>query len=238
MENDTYAFFLGDGVDTINDVGNLSDIDNIWIGTGGGALSTLSFTDSSPSAATGNLAIQYGATDTITVTGHYITANNADIERIYFDGGSFAGYEFGSDFYAISTDDTGPRDATAGANTVLVGDSAANTLNGNTGNDLLFGGDGGDTLNGNAGNDLLVGGNGGNTMNGGDNNDTLVGGHGNDALTGGAGADNFVFKPSFGNDTINDYVAGTDSLTFDSSIFTDAAALLAATRTTAAPAGP
>jgi len=59
--------------------------------------------------------------------------------------------------------------------------------------------------------------------------DTLASTSANDYMTGGAGADNFTFSPSFGEDTIADYAAGTDSITFDHTIFTDAAAVLAAT---------
>ena len=67
------------------------------------------------------------------------------------------------------------------------------------------------------------------TLSGGAGNDKLSGNGGNDTLTGGAGADNFVFKPSFGNDTITDYAPGIDSLTFDPTIFADVEALIAAT---------
>ena len=61
-----------------------------------------------------------------------------------------------------------------------------------------------------------------NTLTGNLGNDTLAGGLGNDVLTGGAGSDTFVFdtSPGAGNvDTIKDFVAGTDHLSFDNAIF-------------------
>ena len=60
-------------------------------------------------------------------------------------------------------------------------------LNGGTGNDALYGGAGNDTLTGAAGNDILEG------------------GAGADTLNGGAGNDTFVFRPGFGNDTLNQF---------------------------------
>ena len=42
----------------------------------------------------------------------------------------------------------------------------------------------------------------------------IEGGAGSDGLRGGAGADSFVFAGSFGNDTIHDYLDGTDKLDF------------------------
>jgi hypothetical protein len=50
-----------------------------------------------------------------------------------------------------------------------------------------------------------------------------------DTLTGGSAADTFVFHADFGQDTITDYSASTDYLSFDHTIFADVAALLAVT---------
>ena len=54
------------------------------------------------------------------------------------------------------------------------------------------------------------------TLKGGKKDDTIQGGVKNDLLTGGAGKDLFIY--SGGNDTITDYVAGTDSISLDGSI--------------------
>ena len=66
------------------------------------------------------------------------------------------------------------------------------------------------------------------TLTGTSGRDLIQSSAGNDVMNGGAGADNFVFKAVFGNDTIGDYSPGIDSLTFPSAIFADADALLAA----------
>lgn len=73
-------------------------------------------------------------------------------------------------------------------NDTIIGNSAANALDGGRGNDTLYGFAGNDSLDGGAGNDILVG------------------GFGNDSLTGGSGADNFFFDSlSEGIDIIQDF---------------------------------
>ena len=58
---------------------------------------------------------------------------------------------------------------------------------------------------------------------------TLIAGP-NDILKGGTGADTFVFLPSFGANTVNNFTSGTDSLQFDHSMFADGDAVLSATQ--------
>lgn len=70
------------------------------------------------------------------------------------------------------------------ANLSVVGNRAANILNGNVGDNRLEGGSGADTIAGGGGTDRLLGGNGA---------DQLIGGRGQDVLSGGAGADAFRF---------------------------------------------
>jgi len=89
----------------------------------------------------------------------------------------------------------------------LMGDTAANTLNGAKGNDILSGSDGNDTINGGHGADTLSGGVGKDVLNGDAGTDTLNGGKGNDLLNGGTGYDHFVFAGHFGNDTITHFAA-------------------------------
>ena len=69
-----------------------------------------------------------------------------------------------------------------------------------------IGGTGADTINGNSANNVLQGGNGADTIDGADGNDTLNGGAGNDTIWGGAGDDTFVYSP--GADTIKDFTVG------------------------------
>lgn len=68
---------------------------------------------------------------------------------------------------------------------------------------------------GNALDNILRGGVGADVLSGGDGNDVLFGGAGNDRLTGGAGVDTFVLNTSTGNDTLLDFVSGTDRLKLD-----------------------
>ena len=89
-------------------------------------------------------------------------------------------------------------------------------LQGGGGDDVLtiVSGTASNILDGGAGIDVLTGGNG---------NDTLIGGMGADSLTGGAGADTFVFDSPvniLNNDTIADFVQGTDKIQLDSGVFT------------------
>jgi len=131
-------------------------------------------------------------------------------------------------------------------NDQLTGKSGNDMLYGGDGGDQLYGGDGRDQLYGGKGNDLLYGGNGNDLLYGGNGNDQLAGGSGNDQLTGGGGtdylfgkggadtltggADNdyFVFDtttPSAGTniDFITDFVAGSDKIILDTSVFTSLA---------------
>ena len=102
-----------------------------------------------------------------------------------------------------------------GGNDTLNGGVGADTLNGGEGNDTLYGNQDNDALNGDNGDDWMHGGQGNDTINGGAGNDTLTGGIGNDTLTGGVGSDTFRFESlSGGNDTVTDFVAGTDKLQF------------------------
>jgi Ca2+-binding RTX toxin-like protein len=95
-------------------------------------------------------------------------------------------------------------------------------IKGTTGNDSWSGGSGIEAYDGGGGND---------TINGGGGNDVLMGGAGNDTMTGGGGNDSFIFHAGFGQDTITDFAAGTgigDVIQFDSAIFANYAAVLAA----------
>ncbi|MFK7835890.1 MAG: DUF4214 domain-containing protein [Sulfitobacter sp.] len=70
----------------------------------------------------------------------------------------------------------------------------------------------GNVLNGNSGNNALNGLAGDDTIIGGLGNDTIDGGTGDDLMTGGSGADRFIINALSGDDTITDFVEGTDVL--------------------------
>lgn len=107
---------------------------------------------------------------------------------------------------AVNIDFAGPDDDdqtifsvedvfTGAGNDTIIGDSYANKLFANAGNDNIFAAGG---------------------------NDTLIGGKGNDTLEGGLGNDTYIFKDTYENDTI---IGGTgnidknDKITIDGTIF-------------------
>jgi Ca2+-binding RTX toxin-like protein len=198
--NDTYAFDLDDGADTIQES---SGTDQIWIFPGSTTLTGLNFEHNTTN---GNLVILFNG-QSINVTDHFDNANE-EVESISFNGGSVSGYALGNGNYALSSDDDSNRQAAAGVDTVLAGDSGAETLTGNTGNDLIFGNGGTDQLVGDAGDDLLVG------------------GLGTDTIDAGAGLDWLVYAEAViaGNqDTINNYNGdGASKDTIDLSALLDA----------------
>jgi len=110
----------------------------------------------------------------------------------------------------------------------LGGDVGNDTINGGDGEDWLWGGADDDRLWGLAGADNIEGDEGADWLGGGDANDTISGGHGDDwlwgdggddDLTGGLGADTFAFYTGFGDDTVNDFLSGTDILALDQNLW-------------------
>jgi Ca2+-binding RTX toxin-like protein len=97
---------------------------------------------------------QIGTASTLTVT-----ANNA-VQQI--------------NLAATYSDAFGAKTTAPSAETVYVGTTQANTINGTTGKDYLFGFGGQDTLNGGGGADVFDGGNGDDNINGGANTDTAI----------------------------------------------------------------
>ncbi len=201
--NDTYLFALNDGIDTINENGGSNGgggTDQITIMTNGAALSSLNFFDTVPGAG-GNLVINYNDAQ-ITVINEFSAGNNSFVENVtFFGGGSYLGYDLdnlGSATYSIGS---------GANNSIQVGDSADNTLNGGIGRDLIFGNAGNDTITGGGAGDLMVGGAGNDRITGGTGDDVIVGGTGNDILTGAGGNDRFVFAEAgpANVDTITDH---------------------------------
>lgn len=86
------------------------------------------------------------------------------------------------------------------------------TLSGNDGNDTLYGASGSDSVDGGADNDELYGGADDDTVVGSGGHDSLFGGAGNDVLTGGSGDDRFYFAEGSGQDIIDDFGFGQDTL--------------------------
>ncbi|WP_281437020.1 calcium-binding protein [Methylobacterium aquaticum] len=81
-----------------------------------------------------------------------------------------------------------------------------------------------------AGNTQGTGNDGDNALFGNDQVNTLNGAGGNDYLWGGGGRDVFVFTGNFGQDTVGDFVSGTDTIAVDQAAFADFNAVLASSR--------
>lgn len=104
----------------------------------------------------------------------------------------------------------GPVEGTRFADT-LIGDTEDNVINGNGGNDTISGGAGDDSLNGGKGRDKLRGEGGSDDLRGGGGNDKLWGGAGNDSLSGGGGKDKLwggAGRDSLGGGSGNDKLRG------------------------------
>ena len=106
-------------------------------------------------------------------------------------------------------------------NDEIDGGAGRDKLSGGEGNDTLFGREGKDRLSGNSGDDYLNGGTENDYLQGGEGNDTLYGGSGSDKLRGNEGNDIFVLMSGDVNNTIIDYVDGTDKLGLELSSFSN-----------------
>ncbi|MBC6981698.1 calcium-binding protein [Caulobacter sp. 17J80-11] len=178
--------------------------------TGGAGIDTLiSIEKVTGSAFNDSLRGNTGANTLIGGAGDDVLEGGGGEDRL--DGGTgndTASYAHSAAAVSINLN-AGGTQATGGAGTDtlisienVTGSAFADTLRGNAVANVLDGG---------AGNDVLLGGGG---------NDTLIGGAGNDVMTGGTGDDLFVFGPSFGQDRIEDFVAGGTEDRLDFSAYT------------------
>jgi Ca2+-binding RTX toxin-like protein len=197
-------------------------------------LTGLNAFDNNTGTQNGDLVISYSlptgattsVTQTVTVAGHF-TGTNAEtgVERINFNGATYAGYLLGPDDYLISRSDPANRDAggvnlsTSTVNNFVVGEQGVNdVMTGGTANDLIFGGTGNNNLVGNLGDDLLVGSTGtdnldsrlnaaGDDFEGAVGADTMVGGAGNDTYGVDDVLDMAVEAAGEGTDTVQTFLA-------------------------------
>ena len=94
----------------------------------------------------------------------------------------------------------------------LIGGNGADSILGGDNNDTISGGDNNDTIFGDNGSDEIFGGNGSDLIYGNQGNDTIIGGAGNDRIFGGIGADEFVYAAGFGDDSIEGFTPGFDTV--------------------------
>ncbi len=127
-------------------------------------------------------------------------------------GGAGADLLFGFGSHDTLLGGAGDDDVRGGFGRDLLNGSGGNDiLRGFEGDDRLFGGGNNDTLVGNDGNDSLTGGGGEDRLKGDAGADTLNGRFGDDLVSGGGGDDTFEFRQGHGNDTYDDFVAGSFS---------------------------
>lgn len=223
---DTYRFYLGDGADTIQDDGVVS---NRLIFGAGIAAESLSL-DVAPADT---LVLRVSHEDLIQITGFGLNAP-AEFHTIrqfeFADGTVLASGELLARGFQISSPATGGTLHGTGFADHMQGSQAEDLLYGRGGNDVLIGGLGDDVLEGNegddeldggAGNDRLYGNEGYNVLRGGEGNDSLDSAGVGDQLLGGAGDDMYHLRSmgqiiteeaNAGRDTI--YLTPTESLTF------------------------
>lgn len=199
--SDTYLFSLGSGVDIITDYYYLND-----------SVDIVSFSNVASTAVTsieriGNeLVVNYGSSDSLTIT-KYFYRTNYMIEQFRFSDGVTWEYadiksrtNSNLDYIEIDNAIDGSDEDDVidgrGGNDEIYGYAGADRLFGGLGNDELDGGYDDDYLDGGAGNDELYGGDGG---------DVLDGGEGNDYLDGGMGNDTYQFGLGSGLDRVSDY---------------------------------
>ena len=122
---------------------------------------------------------------------------------------------FGNDIYIVDNyHDSAVENKNSGIDTVITSLSTFSLKKLSNIENITYSGDSNTTLLGNNLENILIGGIG---------NDTLNGGLGNDYLAGGAGFDHFVFNTKMNaqidNDTITDFVSGSDKLDFGKTVF-------------------
>jgi Ca2+-binding RTX toxin-like protein len=100
----------------------------------------------------------------------------------------------GDDFVFVANNGTAIFAEMGSGDDLAIGGQLADTIHGETGNDVLIGAGGNDRLFGAKGTDWLDGGSGNDTIYGGRDNDTIIGGAGNDVLSGDLGDDVYIFR--------------------------------------------
>jgi Ca2+-binding RTX toxin-like protein len=199
--DDRFVFASGFGADTISDFTAGSGSDDTLDFTSYGYTTYSEVLSNISIADVGGNAVLTIGSDSLTLTG--VTSSSLNVD----------------DFFGVLAGATSGNDTLAGTsgNDVIDGLAGNDAISGNGGNDFLRGGAGDDTVSGNTGDDSLYGDGG---------TDILNGGTGNDSLNGGAGR---AFSASFGNDTINDFTVGFDSINLEALSIADYTALLTAT---------
>ena len=205
---DSYAFYVGDGRDTIYDCEtNVTSgrKDNIRFGKDIDPRKVLLKRDGE------DLLIQYTDSDVVRIQCAYrYPDGRCRIETVEFDDGTKGIIDYDNarlSLFVKSADEIRGDNHTR----FLCGQQSSQSYSGNevfrTGDvgTVVCAKDGNDTVYGLNGNDVFYGGDGNDGLYSGGGNDMLDGGAGDDFLSGGSGSDKYVFNLGDGKDTILDY---------------------------------
>ena len=207
--DDIYVFSVGDGNDII---GNY-DHDRVSYSNKG--LDMVSFTDVNSNElrglrrVEGDLIIDYGSADSITIHNYFFTGFNI-IEQFQFADVTWTGVQLLAAYPIQLPDEHYIMDFTSASETIY-GGSGDEMIYGKYGDDVIYGEGGNDYLSGDAGNDAIFGGEGNDTLNGGIGNNFLAGGTGNDAITI-SDSDVVAFNRGDGQDTLTNWSRGKTTL--------------------------
>lgn len=178
--NDIYIFKPGYGADSIMDS---EGVNTVMFGDGFIAEGVKAYRSN-----WNDILITFdGFEDTLTIKNYCISKEARNFTLVFADGTVVEATAQNSPLRTIyGTDGSEYMISIYEDGITKIGKDGNDQLVGSDGNDYLYGDKGSDRLTGNAGNDVLDG------------------GEGNDFLYGGAGNDTYIFKKSYGTDTIDD----------------------------------
>ncbi len=235
--SNTYLFNVGDGQDTINELGNSTNPDTLSFGAG------IAPADLTLVRSGNDLTFRVSGTDEVKVKNWFTDPGWYGVERVQFADGTlwttaqlqalvpalYLASEAGETILGWEgidvIDGAGGNDTLTGngANDYLAGGAGADQINGGNGlngNDIMQGGADADTLNDTTSNNLFDGGAGNDTLIGGHGqaHDLFIGGGGNDTITTGNSADVILFGRNDGADTVLASTNGGDTVSLGGGI--------------------
>lgn len=221
-DNDIYHYTLGDGNDTLQESGQSANdlLDELRFAEGIAA-EDLIFKRTVDNKLIIDIDTGIEAA-TITILTQFNNATNGPgyLEIIrFFDNSIIDMTAMELVTFGTSGNDTinGIFKGAGSADTIYSGDGN-DLVNAGAGNDEVFGENGNDTLNGGDGDDVILGGAGDDIINGDAGNDQITGGTGNDVLSGGGGNDTYYYFLGDGDDIIQEYGGGVDTIVFGEGI--------------------
>lgn len=198
--DDEYVFARGDGQDTISDLAGLNTL----------RLQDVAATEVVMRRDGTSLVLRYAGTggDEIRLEGMFDSLTGLATTGLRVIAGTGPAWQVD----ALGLDAEVLR-ATA-ADDTIIGNSLANLIHGQTGNDVIHAEDGDDAVHGDAGDDQLFGGAGNDELLGGAGADRLDGGQGADRAVGGDGDDYYVVGEA-GDTVVEAAVGGHDTVLAD-----------------------